>query len=79
MVTFEGRAGEQVRITVLVTNGRPDYLTIRVTQASQELTTITSRYVGELSFLVMTPLDGRVNVQLENSTNVVLDVTMERG
>lgn len=78
VVTFEGRTGEQVWITVVVTNGRPDYLTIRITQSGQEITSITSSSVGELRFLIMTPFDERVNVQLENSTNVVLEVTLER-
>jgi hypothetical protein len=78
VVTFEGRMGEQVRLTVVVTNGRPDYMTIRVTQHGQEITSISSSFVGEVSFLVTTPFDGRVNVQFENSTNMVLEVTLER-
>lgn len=78
VVTFEGRTGEQVRIKVVVINGRPDYLTIRATQNGQEIASISSSFVGELSFLITTPFDGRVNVQLENSTNVVLEATLER-
>ena len=78
VVTFEGRTGEQTRITVVVTNGRPDYLTIRITQKGEEITSISSSFVGELSFMITTPFEGRVNVQLENSTNVVLEVTLER-
>jgi hypothetical protein len=78
VVTFEGRAGEQVRITVVVTNGRPDYMTIHITQNGQEITSISSSFVSEHSFLITTPFDERVNVQLESSTNVVLEVTLER-
>ena len=79
LLTFAGRAGEQVRITVRVTNGRPDYMSIHVTQSGQEITSISSSSVNELSFLMTPPADGRVNVQLENSSNVVLEVSLERA
>jgi hypothetical protein len=78
VLTFEGKAGERVRINVVVTSGRTDYMTTRVTQNGQELTYISSSYLAELSFALTTPYDGRVNVQLENYTNVVLEVTLER-
>lgn len=78
VVTFEGRTGEQVWITVIVTHGRPNYMTSRVTQNGQEIASLGSSFVGEFSFLITPLFDAPAHVQFENSTNVVLAITLER-
>jgi hypothetical protein len=80
VVTFEGRAGETVRLTIDIgsqTNSAPS---VNVTQDGTLLATVNASGTSAISLEFTVPEDGTVTVQISdyNFAKVVMEVTLER-
>jgi hypothetical protein len=79
-LTFEGQAGENIRMSVSVKSGENPAPNITVTQNGTTVTSVSGNTVGEVSFTFTVPADGPVGVQIVdyNYANSVLEVSIER-
>lgn len=79
-LTFEGAAGETVRMTIKVKSGSNPAPSVTVIQNGTTIANVNGGTVGELTFTFTVPANGTVNVQLSdyNYGRSILEVSLER-
>ncbi len=82
-LTFEGKAGEQVQITLQFADNAAEFMTVHVTQGELDITNINGSGLNNLSFGLTTPEDGRFFVIIDNmyfstESSLSAEVSLER-
>ncbi|MCB9457378.1 MAG: hypothetical protein H6671_15435 [Anaerolineaceae bacterium] len=79
VASFEGVAGEQVRLSLTLQSGDviSPYLTL--SQGTDSFATLNANNVQNLVFDVVVPADGQVIVRIENYVNATMELTLERS
>ncbi len=80
-VVFTGESGEKVRLSFVLNDSDSTFSpSITVTQAGTSLTYVSTSTVSEVTFVIVVPEDGSVNVQIDDYSYVsnVVTATLER-